>query len=69
MERLLLPLPFTSSHSAPVALSGPINPLLSTGMAPHYRAALMSSLFWRVKCLWKQHVEAAHSFKTSGEAM
>lgn len=56
------------SHTAAVALSGPINPLLSTRMAPHYRALLMSSPFWWVKCLWK-HVGALHSFRTSGGTM
>lgn len=34
-------------HLVPGALSGPINPRLSNRVAPHYPAALMSSLFWR----------------------
>lgn len=59
-------LPFTFSHLAPGALSGPINPLLSTRMAPHYRPVLMSSLLWWGVRLWKQHVGAVCSFNTSG---
>lgn len=42
------------THSAPLALFGPINPLLSTRMAPHYRAVLMSSQSW-----WTVFMEAA----------
>lgn len=38
--RATLLLPFTFSHLAPGALSGPIDSLLSTAVAPHYRAAL-----------------------------